>query len=84
MPHTEQRLFAVPADGAAFWADELEGSNLDCVIRVRYAFPELLESGLAGMAVEHPAVAAQIRYCRKRLAYYRRLQRRRAAHAVNG
>ena len=82
--HAQGRMFTDPADGAAFWADELEGAKRDCVNRLRYAFPELPESALAGMAVLHPAVAAQIRYCRKRLAYYRRLQRRSAAHAVNG
>ncbi len=83
MPHAQKRMFTDPADGTAFWKDELEAAKRDCVNRLRYAFPELPESALAGMAVEHPAVAAQIRYCRKRLAYYRRLQRRSAAHAVN-
>ena len=76
-------MFTDPADGAAFLAAELEGAKRDCVNRLRAAFPELPESALVGMAVEHPAVATQIRYCRKRRAYYRRLQRRRAAHAVN-
>ena len=83
MPHAHGRMFTDPGDGAAFWADELEEAKRDCVNRLRAAFPELPESALAAMAVEHPAVATQIRYCRKRRAYYRRLQRRRAAHAVN-
>ena len=83
MPHARGRTFTDPADGAAFWADELEDAKRDCVNRLRYAFPELPESALVGMAALHPAVAAQISYCRKRLAYYRRLQRRNAAHAVN-
>ena len=84
MPHAQNRMFSDPGDGAAFWADELEEAKRDCVNRLRAAFPELPESALVGMAVEHPAVAAQIRYCRTRRDYYRRLQRRSAAHAVNG
>ena len=84
MPHAQNRMFTDPADGAAFWAVELEEAKRDCVNRLRYVFPELPESALAGMAVEHPAVATRISYCRKRRAYYRRLQRRSAAHAVNG
>ena len=84
MPHAQKRMFTDPDAGAAFWADELEGAKRDCVNRLRYAFPGLAESDLARMAAGHPETAAQMRYCRARLAFYRRLQRRSAARAVAG
>lgn len=83
MPHARGRTFTDPADGAAFWADEAEEAKRDCVNRLRPAFPGLAESDLARMAAGHPETAAQMRYCRARLAFYRRLQRRSAAHAGN-
>ncbi len=64
-------------DRVEFWKDEAFEALHNTVKRVRYAFPELDEPNLAAMAAKHPETARAIRYCRRRVARYRRMMRKR-------
>lgn len=75
-----QRIKMKKKDYAAwvdFWECELAEAPQETIRRLRWAFSELDEPDLLAMAAKHPDTARAMRYCRRRIAYNRRMMRKR-------
>ena len=71
-----QRLSKETIEGRVeFWTEELCEAPQDAICRLRHCFPDLAETDLLRMAKRHPETARLIRYCRQRVARYRRMLR---------
>ena len=64
-------------DRVEHWECELAEAPQETIRRLRWAFTELDEPDLLAMAAKHPDTRRALQYCRRRIAYNRRMARRR-------